>query len=67
LSYLADYGIAKSTRHTIIVFFEGNDLGDLEAEHIALVSWKNTHHRGYRAFEKQPSVIRALANGASGL
>jgi hypothetical protein len=35
LSYLQDYGIAASTKHTMIVFFEGNDLEELAGEYEA--------------------------------
>lgn len=60
LSYLHDYGIAASTRHTIIVFFEGNDLEDLVWEYKDLDRWKKTGQRGSREFKKQPSLVRAL-------
>ncbi len=60
LSYLRDYGIATNTKHTIIVFFEGNDLEDLADEHKALVRWQETGERDYREFRKQPSLVRAL-------
>ena len=29
LSYLQDYGVSPSTKHVVIVFYEGNDLSDL--------------------------------------
>lgn len=60
LSYLDDYGIAASTKHAMIVFFEGNDLDDLAREYRALVRWRNTGQRDYREFTKQPSLLKAL-------
>jgi len=60
LSYLHDYGIAASTKHTIIVFFEGNDLKDIGNEYEDLVRWRETGQRYYREFIKQPSLVRAL-------
>lgn len=58
LSYLHDYGIAASTKHTIVMFFEGNDLTDLAVEYEALVRWKETGQRDFREFKKQPSLVR---------
>jgi hypothetical protein len=60
LSYLRDYGMSRSTRHVFIVFFEGNDLDDLEREHGALMRWQHTGYREYREFKKQPSAAVAL-------
>src|SRR5262249_9638203 len=60
LSYLRDYGIAPSTKYTVIVFFEGNDLDDLHEEYDALLRWKESDHRNYRGFKRQPSLLRAL-------
>src|SRR5262249_34359281 len=40
LSYLREYGIADHTRNVMIVFFEGNDLADLDREWAALDRWK---------------------------
>lgn len=37
LSYLNDYGIAARTKHTIIVFYESNDLKDLGDEYKELL------------------------------
>lgn len=65
LSYLEDYGIARSTRHAVIVFFEGNDLEDLVAEGRALDRWRQTGERGFREFRKQPSLVRFLYESAA--
>lgn len=60
LSYLKDYGISRSTRHAVIVFFEGNDLNDLDREYGALLRWRETGEREYRHFATQSSFVRAL-------
>ncbi len=59
LSYLQDYGVSPSTRHAVVVFFEGNDLGDLRLEYEALERFRETGQRESREF-KQPSFVRAL-------
>lgn len=60
LSYLREYGIASSTKHTVIVFFEGNDLDNVDSEYQALMAWQQTGQRTYRAFKRQPSMLRAF-------
>ena len=60
LSYLDDYGISASTKDTIIMFFEGNDLDDLADEYKALLRWRQTGQRDYRASSKQTSLVKAL-------
>jgi hypothetical protein len=60
LSYLRDYGIGANTKHTIIVFFEGNDLDDLADERRALDRPNETRQRGSREFRKQSSLARAI-------
>jgi hypothetical protein len=59
LSYLTDYGRSRSTRITVIVFFEGDDLDDLMEEHAALARFQATGERGTRGFRPQTSVLRA--------
>jgi len=60
LSYLRDYGISSSTKHAVIVFFEGNDLSDLAKEYERLTRWQECGQRKYREFNRQPSFVRAL-------
>lgn len=60
LSYLHDYGVSAGTKHTMIMFFEGNDLADLAEEYAALARWRETGKRSYREFRKQPSLVRSL-------
>lgn len=61
LSYLQDYGVCSGTRHAIIVFYEGNDLKDLDREYAELERWRRTGERDYRTFRKQTSFLRAAA------
>lgn len=63
LSYLRAYGVAPSTKHAVIVFFEGNDLWDLGGEYQALTEWRATGRREYRRREGESSLIRALDAG----
>jgi hypothetical protein len=60
LSYLQDYGIAASTKQTVIVFFEGNDLYDLEDDFNALARWRSTGRREYREFSRQTSFAKTM-------
>lgn len=60
LSYLRSYGVSKSTKHAVVVFFEGNDLDDLVMEHESLIHWRESGQRDERNFKKQPSVIKTL-------
>lgn len=60
LTYLKQFGVSPSTRDAVIVFFEGNDLTDLDREYEDLMHWKETGRRPYRNFKKQTSFVRAL-------
>lgn len=60
LSYLEDYGLAPSTRDAVIVFFEGNDLADLDREYLELQEYLKTGQRHLRGRRKQTSLLRAL-------
>lgn len=60
LSYLEDYGISAKTRHAIVVFFEGNDLGDLNLDYEALIRRQKNGQREYREFKKQTSLVKAF-------
>ena len=60
LSYLEEYGQASSLRHTVIVFFEGNDFADLSREYRALLNYEATGKRPTRPFRKQTSLLRAM-------
>lgn len=60
LSYLRDYGVAASTEHAVIVFFEGNDFWDIIDEFADTMSQERTGQRKYRSFERQKSMLRAF-------
>ena len=60
LDYLKEYGLAPSTRRTVIVFFEGNDLRDLQEECAALREFERTGERPYRKFYPQTSMLRTV-------
>jgi hypothetical protein len=61
--YLKEFGITESTRHLIIVFFEGNDLGDLAREYLALEEWKSLGKRELRQFVSKSSLYSILIQG----
>jgi hypothetical protein len=63
VSYLREFGISDTTRHLLIVFFEGNDLLDLVREYQALERWKNGGKRELRQFTTQTSLVPALLEG----
>jgi hypothetical protein len=60
LTYLESFGVAPSTRHVMIMFFEGNDLWDLKEEFDALLHWRETGEREYRVMEGGNSILRTL-------
>ncbi|HSJ06379.1 MAG TPA: hypothetical protein VK936_06745, partial [Longimicrobiales bacterium] len=60
LHYLQAWGVAPSTRHVVIAFFEGNDLWDLRDEFRALARRRATGEREYREIEGDASILRAL-------
>jgi hypothetical protein len=66
LSYLGDYGISESTEHAVIVFYEGNDLNDLNREYSDLMRWNDTGERPYRDFQKQTSLVLTVVERARG-
>jgi hypothetical protein len=60
LHLLEQYGIAPSTRHTIIVFCEANDLEDLQAEESNIAVHKAIGRRVDRSLKPQTSFLRAI-------
>lgn len=60
LCYLENYGVSRRTRHVVVVFYEGNDLEDVAAEHKVQERFESTGQRPLLRFEKQTSMIRAL-------
>ncbi|MDQ3817090.1 MAG: SGNH/GDSL hydrolase family protein [Acidobacteriota bacterium] len=65
--YLKEYGISPSTRQSILVFFEGNDIDDIQAEATLLERFKATGERPYRNIEKQTSFIKFIYDIAKSL
>jgi hypothetical protein len=62
LHYLREYGDAPSLRQVLIVFFEGNDLEDMELELEAMNRWEATRERPRRDVVPQSSVLMALGD-----
>ncbi len=60
VTYLEHFGAAPSTRHAIMIFFEGNDLLDLMRERDAVHRFETDGDRDYRSLEPQSSFIRAI-------
>ena len=60
--YLETYGKSHSTRLAIMVFFEGNDIRNLENEAKQLHDLETTGVRPHRVLERQTSFVRAIAN-----
>ncbi len=59
LTYLESFGLSDSTRQVVLVFFEGNDLRDLEREHRARLRWQRSGRRPDRTFRPQTSMLLA--------
>ena len=59
VAYLKHFGAAPSARHALMVFFEGNDLIDIEREAAWQQTFETTGERPYRTFEKQSSFLKA--------
>lgn len=62
LHYLATYGLSPATRHTVIVFYEGNDLDDLDRESHTLALARAQGRYEPEEFKPQPSFLGALAD-----
>jgi hypothetical protein len=60
LKYLEDYGISRATRHVLIVFYEGNDVADLNREQNDLIELARSGTRPLREPRRQTSLLRAL-------
>lgn len=65
--YLKEYGISPVTREAILVFFEGNDINDIESESSLLEQFNATGERPYRKIEKQTSFIKFIYDTAKSL
>jgi len=62
--YLERYGAAASTRHAVLMFFEGNDIADTVREQALLAEFRATGERPRRDLraKEQHSFVRALRN-----
>lgn len=60
LCYLKFYGLSRSLKHGVIVFFEGNDITDLSEEYFLLKEYMERAQRPYRQIRKQSSFILAV-------
>ena len=58
--YLKEYGMSPSTKHAVVVFFEGNDIKDMLAEQEDLVGFRWTGQRKNLNVEKQTSFLKAI-------
>ena len=59
VAYLKHFGAAPGARHALMVFFEGNDLFDVEREAQWAQLFEITGKREYRDFIKQSSFLKA--------
>lgn len=62
LHYLETYGLGPSTRRVAIMFFEGNDLQDLEVESHRLRWFQQTGKRPSAQPKPQCSLLRAICD-----
>jgi hypothetical protein len=65
LHYLETYGLSPATRHTVIVFYEGNDFEDLDREAHARASFRAQGRYEPEEFRPQSSFLGALADWLS--
>ncbi len=61
LAFLERFGVAKSTRHAFVVFFEGNDLLELHKEFAVVDGWRATGTSSVVRPGPNTSLIRFLA------
>ena len=59
VAYLKHFGAAPGARHALMVFFEGNDLSDVQREAQWAQLFEITGRREYRDFVKQSSFLKA--------
>jgi hypothetical protein len=67
ICYTKYFGLAKSTRHIVMVFFEGNDITDLEREQRDIDTFERTGKRPVRDIDTQSSVFKTLRRYAGDL
>ncbi len=62
LEYLRSYGLSASTKHAMVVFFEGNDLEDAAREYGELRRYQDTGLIHQPRFHAQTSLLRAIGD-----
>ncbi len=63
LAYLERFGLAPSTRHAVVAFFEGNDLSELHKESERMKAWRAGERNTIGRRGPQPSLVQALSEG----
>lgn len=58
--YLQQYAASPSLKHSLLVFFEGNDIDDLAREARELQHFQTTGKRNYRQLKKSTSLLKAV-------
>jgi hypothetical protein len=59
--YLSEYGASASTKLAICVFFEGNDIENLDREAEELETFRTTGERPFRNIQKSSSFLKSLS------
>lgn len=62
LHYLKEFGVSPSLQQVLILFFEGNDLEDMDHELAAMSRFEATGERPRREFVPQTSLLAAVAD-----
>jgi len=63
--YLREYGKSRGTADAVLVFYEGNDLAELEGENRSLQRFRRTGQRDYREVPNGASLFRAIVKLAA--
>lgn len=62
--YLCEYGKSHSAAVAVLIFFEGNDIADLEREHAMRQEYEAAGKRiHFREFQTETSLVRSLTYG----
>lgn len=67
LHYLEEFGRSPRLRQVLVVFFEGNDLDDLQEEIAAISRFEATGERPRRDVVRQTSMVAAMADAWRGV
>lgn len=66
LAYLSEYGVSAAAREFVVVFYEGNDLRDLDREQRAVSEFRRTGRHAPGEHGPQTSLLGALTDWLSG-